>query len=48
MTEKELKARIAEIRRLKRKVTASKSAARNLLVKAGIKTKSGKFTRPYR
>ena len=48
MTEKELKQRLAEMRRVGKEACKSKESARAFLYKAGIITKSGKLAKPYR
>ena len=48
MSEKELKKRIAELRRLKKKICSSKESALDFLVKAGICTKTGMLKGAYR
>jgi len=48
MSDKELTKQVEAIKRLKVEVSASKEAARDFLVKAGICTKSGKLAKAYR
>lgn len=48
MTEKELEEAKRSIREYSKKINQSKESAREALYRAGICTKDGKLTKPYR
>ena len=48
MTEKEVKAYLAEMKKFADKVSSSPKASRDFLVKAGILTPKGNLKKPYR
>lgn len=48
MTDKQIEEQIQAIRKLREEVKSSKKKARELLIKVGICTKSGKLTKAYR
>lgn len=48
LSEKELKRKVEGLKRLRRKVCASKESARDFLVKAGICTRAGTLRKAYR
>jgi hypothetical protein len=48
MTEKQVKAYIAGMKKFTKKVASSSADSRNLLIKAGIITDKGNLKKPYK